>query len=116
MKVIIAGGREFNDYPLLRQKCDYYLQNSKNITIICGKARGADTLGEYYAKERKLKIEYYPAKWHIHNKRAGFIRNQEMLDNCDAVICFWDGKSKGTAQMIDITKKAGKPLKIVNYG
>lgn len=47
-KVIVAGSRNFNDYPLLRQWCDYMLQNfhPSEISIISGTARGADRLGE----------------------------------------------------------------------
>ena len=52
-RVIIAGGREFQDYELVRQKCDYYLQNklkSDTVIIVSGHATGADTLGERYAR------------------------------------------------------------------
>lgn len=46
MRVIIAGGRDFNDYELLKEKCDYYLQNLKDIIIVEGEANGADLLGK----------------------------------------------------------------------
>ena len=48
MRLIIAGGREFNDYELLKEKVDYLLRNKKGetIEIVSGKARGADSLGE----------------------------------------------------------------------
>ena len=115
-KVIIAGGRDFNDYELLKKKCDYYLQSvTDEIMVISGTARGADTLGEQYAKERGLKIDYHPAKWDEYGKKAGFIRNKEMVDIASAAICFWDGKSKGTKHTIDLCKEKGIPCKVVNY-
>lgn len=116
-KVIIAGGRDFNDYELLKKKCDYYLSNidKSNIVIISGMARGADSLGERYAQERGLKLEGYPANWKLYGKSAGFKRNQVLVKNASAAICFWDGKSKGTKHTIDLCKEKGIPVKIVRY-
>ena len=116
-KVIIAGGRDFNNYELLKNKCDYYLSNLDNteIVIISGVARGADSLGEKYAKERGYKIDSYPANWNKYGKSAGYRRNKEMVDIASAAICFWDGKSKGTKHTIDLCKEKGIPIKIVKY-
>ena len=116
-KVIIAGGRDFHDYELLENKCDYYLSNldTDNIVIVSGMALGADTLGEKYAKRRGYKIDYHPANWNKYGKSAGFIRNKEMVDIASAAICFWDGKSKGTKHTIDLCKEKGIPIKIVKY-
>lgn len=49
-KVIIAGTREFNNYQVLNLYCEYILQNQSQVIILTGKARGADSLGELYAK------------------------------------------------------------------
>ncbi len=74
-RVIIAGSRDFSDYVLLRQTMDILLSNIKeDITVVCGKARGADTLGEQYAKERGYAVAYFPADWDKYGKAAGFIR------------------------------------------
>lgn len=123
VKVIIAGGRDFNDYELLKSKVDYYLSNAiKNnykIIIVSGTARGADRLGEKYAKEKKYEIAYFPADWSL-GKRAGYLRNQDMSTYAKeggngALICFWNGQSKGSKHMIDIAKKDGLHTRIVNY-
>ncbi len=116
-KVIIAGGRDFNNYELLKTKCDYYLSNLDNaeIVVISGAARGADSLGEQYAKERGYKIDSHPADWDKYGKSAGYRRNKEMVDIASAAICFWDGKSKGTKHTIDLCKDKGIPYKIVKY-
>lgn len=117
-KVIIAGGRDFNDYELLKKKCDYYLSNldRADVVIVSGAARGADKLGEQYAKERGYKIDSHPADWDKYGKSAGYRRNKEMVDIASAAICFWDGKSKGTKHTIDLCKEKGIPCKIVKYG
>lgn len=116
MKVIIAGGREFNNYGLLKTKCDFYLEKTfSEIEIVSGKAKGADSLGELYAKESEYKLKEFPADWSMHGNGAGIIRNEQMGDYAEALIAFWDGKSKGTNHMINYMKKLGKPVKIVYY-
>ena len=116
-KVLIAGGRDFNDYELLKMKCDYFtgFMPTGEIVIISGHARGADLLGERYAEERQRKLEIHPADWEKYGKSAGYIRNKEMVDEADMAICFWDGKSKGTEHTINLCEKKGIPCKIVNY-
>ena len=118
-KVIIAGGRDFDDYNRLKTYCDKILENKRNqgyrIIIISGTARGADTLGERYAKEKGYEVLRFPADWNTYGKRAGYIRNKEMAENADACICFWDNISNGTRHMINIAKEKRLPTRIVNY-
>lgn len=115
-KVIIAGGRDFNDYEALKQACDFYLsQTHKRITIVSGKAKGADTLGERYAEERGFKISAHPADWDQYGKSAGFIRNREMAEEANALIAFWDKSSRGTASMIDLANKHNLTVAVEHY-
>ena len=114
---IIAGGRDFSDYALLVKTMDHLLSNIKDdITVICGKARGADTLGEQYAKERGLSVQYFPADWKRYGKSAGYRRNTEMAKNADALVAFWDGKSRGTKHMIETAKTRGLKVRVKRYG
>ena len=117
IKVIIAGTRDFNDYALLKKDVDYFLQdfNPSKIEIVSGNARGADKLGERYAKEHNLPVKLFPANWDKYGKRAGYLRNQEMANYADVLIAFWDEKSKGTKHMIDIAKKQGLTVIVVGY-
>lgn len=115
LRIIVAGGRDFNDFELLKSKCDYYLQNQKGVLIVSGCAKGADKLGERYAKLRSLKVYRFPAEWEMYGKVAGFIRNKEMAKNADALIAFWDGKSRGTKHMIETARKIGLKIRIVKY-
>ena len=131
-KVLIAGGRDFNNYELLKQKCNEFLKDIKDeIVIISGKANGADTLGEQYAKENGYEIEEYPAQWNDltaepckikhnrygkpYNALAGFNRNKLMVDSANLVIAFWDNKSNGTRDTINYSKKKNVELEIVSY-
>ena len=110
-RLLIAGSRDFNDYQLLKNSI-----KPENVEcIISGCARGADTLAIRYAEEFNIPVEKYPADWNRYGRSAGYIRNKVMVDRATAVICFWDGQSKGTQHTINITKEAKKPLKVVNY-
>ncbi len=115
-RVIIAGGRDFQDYSLLQQTINDFLNCiSDKIVIICGKARGADTLGEQYANERGYAVRDYPADWHQYGKAAGYIRNKEMAQNADALVAFWDGHSRGTKNMIELAQRNRLELRVINY-
>ena len=114
-RVVIAGCRDYNDYDEAKSFIDYCLSNIRKeneIVIVSGGARGADAIGERYATENGFKIEKYPADWQTYGRCAGPIRNRQMAEICDYVICFWDQKSKGTKSMINYAHKCGKPVKI----
>ncbi|MEG1726080.1 MAG: DUF2493 domain-containing protein [Anaerovoracaceae bacterium] len=115
MKIVIAGGRDFEDCEFLCNKINHYTQNLPELEIVCGKAKGADALGERYAKENGINIKYFPVKWDELGKSAGYIRNSEMANYADGLIAFWDGNSKGTKHMIDLAKRMGLKVKVVEY-
>jgi len=113
MKIIIAGSRNFNDYNLLKSSCDNLLTKFTNIEIVSGTARGADKLGERYAREKGYDIKEFPANWSL-GKSAGYIRNDEMAQYADMLIAFWDGTSKGTKHMIDLANKRGIKVIVID--
>lgn len=117
-RVIIAGTRTFTDYTLLQRECNHLLsekQRTHNIVVVSGTARGADTLGERYARERGFQLRRFPADWDKDGKKAGMLRNYRMADNADALIAFWDGTSRGTANMINIARKKNLPVRVIQY-
>jgi hypothetical protein len=113
-RVIVAGSRGFNDLALLSSRLDFLLQYKQHacIVIVSGTARGADSLGEEYARSRNYLIDQHPADWERYGKRAGYIRNEEMARNADALVAFWDGKSRGTGHMIEIAKRHNLPYRV----
>lgn len=112
MKVIIAGGRDFSDYDNLCQVCNKILSEQTNIEIVSGVANGADKLGERFAFDNGYPIKQFPADWDKFGKSAGYKRNAEMAEYADALIAFWDGKSKGTKHMIDLANDAKLKVRI----
>ena len=114
MKTIIAGSRNICEYNILvdvMNKCPWEITE-----VISGTAKGVDTLGERWAEENNIPCSRYPANWTKYGKSAGMIRNTQMADVADATIALWDGVSKGTKNMIDISKKRnlGLIVRIIN--
>lgn len=115
--LIIAGGRDFDDYPLLERTVDRFLENIRDeITIFCGKAKGADSLGERYAESRGYAVEYFPPDWQRYGRAAGPVRNREMVERADALAAFWDGESRGTGGVIALARRRGLKIRVTRYG
>lgn len=128
LRVIIAGSRDFDDFPkLMNSSIDILsgITSKRNdldrIRIISGAARGADKLGEQYAKVAGYELSKFPADWDGLGKRAGYVRNAEMAKfavedgNYGVLIAFWDGKSRGTKHMIDLAEKYGLDVHVVRF-
>lgn len=116
MRVIIAGGRDFNDMEFLQKSFKkVFLRRYMVSSIISGGARGADKLGEAFAEKFQIPLVIIEAEWDKYGKSAGYRRNAEMAEVGDFLIAFWDGESRGTKHMIDIAKKKGIPLQVFNY-
>lgn len=122
MRIIIAGSRDFKDFYLLDKECIKYINELKslgyntkreNVGIISGGAKGADKLGEMFARKYKLGLKIFEANWEKHGKAAGMIRNKEMAkfasedEDLGVLIAFWNESSPGTRGMIEIAKKYG---------
>jgi hypothetical protein len=115
-KLIVAGSRDFNDYPLLSQSIfDYATSGVRPIQIVSGMARGADALAVRFAREHSVTLFEFPAEWDRLGKGAGFIRNEKMGNFSDGLLAFWDGQSRGTKHMIDYMNKIKKPVQIIQY-
>ena len=114
-RIVVAGCRYYNNYDEAKEYIDFCIKNIRNkyeLIFVSGGCKGTDKLGERYAEENGFTIERYPAQWDKYGKSAGPMRNKEMAVISDYVICFWDGKSKGTKTMIDFAEQFGKPLRI----
>ena len=117
---LIAGSGTFNNFNLMKEKMDHFLKNKKDVLIISGGARGADSLAEQYANEKGYKLLVMPAQWDKYGKSAGYRRNEQMhnalacFENRGCVL-FWDGKSKGTQHNIPLAQNNRTPIRIVKF-
>lgn len=116
MRVLVCGSRDFNDREAVFSRLDAALEDAASrdemLTVIHGCARGADSIADEYAELAwPVNVERYPADWTRYGKRAGFLRNQQMLEEGkpDLVLAFYSNseRSKGTAMMVDIATAAG---------
>ena len=114
MKIAVVGSRTFTDYKLLEETLtDYLTDNAYNGVIISGGAKGADKLAERFADEMGLEKLIFHADWNAYGKRAGFIRNVDIIKNADIVFAFHQNNSKGTQHSIDLAKQWNKELYII---
>ena len=105
MKVIIAGSRTISNRGLIRQAMDD--SEFKIDEAVCGMARGVDSEARWIAMFRGIPVKEFPANWGLYGKRAGHIRNAQMADYADALILIWDGKSRGSANMLNTARDKG---------
>lgn len=123
MKLIIAGGRDFNDKVLATKAFGAFEQEILERTgverpfkeVVSGGARGADRVGEFVANLYNIPVKQFIPDWEGLGKKAGHVRNHAMGDYADALLAFWDGSSRGTAGMIRYAQKLGIYVKVVNY-
>ena len=83
-KLIIAGSRDFSDFKLVRFVLDKEV--NEIAEVVCGEAKGADTLGKTWAQYHNIPIKSFPADWQTYGSAAGYIRNHEMGDYADELI------------------------------
>lgn len=114
-RVIIAGSRNFNDYEFLEKSMDFLLKNKSDVVVLCGEAAGADSLGKRYAAARGFSVLSFPADWRRFGRSAGVRRNRQMAGAADACVVFWDGVSRGSANMIAEAERAGLALRVRRF-
>ena len=111
MRIIVAGSRD-----CLEQDVRFALDECAWIgfvtAIVSGTAKGADRFGEYWAKDHDVPVVQYPADWKTYGKRAGPVRNEVMARNAEGLVAIWNGKSRGTASMIQLAEKHGLRVEI----
>ncbi len=120
MKLIIAGSRSITDYHHVRDAIiisKLWSKYREKLEVVCGMASGVDLLGKEFASKNSLVCHEFPAKWDDieaaraviktrpngsrYNVNAGFARNIEMGKFADGLLAIWDGRSRGTKQMIE---------------
>lgn len=102
MKIAVVGSRTFSDNDLLSSILNKF--DKKIITIISGGAAGADKLAENWADKNNVKKIICKPDWKKYGRKAGILRNKDIVEKSDQVIAFWDGKSRGTKNSIDRAK------------
>lgn len=129
MRVAIVGSRSFDSYSDLEKAIK---ESGFDISeVVCGGAKGADSVGRLWGEINGITISLFPADWDNisvpyslvrtnkwgkpYNAAAGRARNTTMADYADAVLACWDGASSGTKHMIGEARKFGKPVYVFRF-
>jgi len=110
MKLAVIGSKEFTDYKKLKSTLDKIKDVSQ---IISGGAPGTDTLAKKYAQENNIAFLEFPPAFHKYEKEAKHVRDKLIVENCDKIIAFYDGKCEGTNYTLDYGRKHRKPIIII---
>ena len=116
MKVLVSGGRDFDDLSMLMDRLDRLHAMHPITKLIHGGARGVDTMAGQWADVYGIPVEVYPADWKKYGKSAGYRRNAQMLreGEPDEVVVFPGGK--GTQMMAKLAREKGYYVIEAKYG
>lgn len=112
-RIAVVGSRDFPHQHLV-ERFVYLLP--KRWTVVSGGARGVDKWAEETAKQWRRPTKIYRPEWNKYGKKAGYIRNNQIVRNSDVVVAFWDGQSRGTKHSMQLAEYFGKPCIIVRVG
>ena len=116
MNLIIAGCRDFTDRNFIYEEIDSFIKvYGEPDCIIEGGATGVDRISGEYAKEHNISLRIFKADWNKYGRAAGPIRNEEMAKHGTHLLAFWDCKSRGTKNMIEMAKLYGLTVIIKNF-
>ena len=110
MKVVVCGGRSFDDADFIYGELDRCHAQYGFATVIEGDARGVDRIAGEWARARGLELIEFPADWKNEGRHAALIRNERMLREAkpDLVIAFPGGN--GTWHTCSQAEQLGIPV------
>lgn len=111
-RVAVVGSRKYPDLGFVREFVRRLARRDPSATVVSGNAPGVDRAAEIEARAVGLDVVSLKADWDSHGRAAGFIRNGEIVQQCDVVAAFWDGSSRGTADTVGKAEAAGKPVSV----
>lgn len=113
-RVAVVGSRGFSDYSFFAEKLEQIVCNLEDVEFVSGGCKsGGDALIAKYCKERNYNLTEYLPDWENLGKKAGFVRNKLIVDDCTHLTAYRDGKSKGTENSITMARKQNKPIRII---
>ena len=116
MKLAVVGSRSFQDYAWLEHCLLRVFRVEELEAVISGGARGADSLAARFAASHGVPLIVGPADWKRYGRKAGPIRNTEIVARADALAAFWDGTSRGTQDTIAKARNAGLRVEVFFCG
>lgn len=115
MKVAIVGSRSIINQMFVEYlfRCFTYIFGTPT-KIISGGAKGIDSFAEDFAHTFNIDLQVFKSDWAKYGKKAGFIRNEDIIKNCDICLAIWDGESHGTKHDLELCEQYKKDLVLFN--
>ncbi len=114
MKVIIAGSRTLPESSAI--VAEAVESSGFHVSeVVCGMAAGTDRAGLLWAKANGLPVAEFHANWQKYGSSAGPIRNHAMAVHADALLAIWDGRSRGTRNMIETATQMELPVVVFRW-
>lgn len=112
MRTIIAGSRDAEITRAFEIVLNEF-EDWKITEVVSGNSGNVDKAGEQWALKHNIPVSQFNAAWQTYGSSAGPRRNRRMAIYAEALIAFWDGKSRGTKNMIDEAKKLNLKVKVI---
>lgn len=110
-RVLVTGSRSWENVFAIENTLELIEGAVGGFTLVSGACpTGADRIAEEYCDRRGLPVERHPADWATHGRKAGFVRNAEMVaTGANLCVAFIRNKSRGASMTADLAEKAGIP-------
>lgn len=115
MRILICGDRDWTNDQMMRNGMILLRREFGEYVVVEGGARGADSWARKIAGELGLAVETFSAQWSLYGRRAGPIRNRQMLDTKpDLVVAFHENliASKGTRDCVEESRRRAIPVRM----
>ena len=127
MRVLLSGSRTWDDAATIRQALEAVADsairaNIPMVTIVHGACpNGADEIADqwvrWYRGETLVLAERHPALWSKFGKRAGMVRNEQMVaKGADLCLAFIRDNSPGATHCAELAAEQGIPMRLFRYG
>lgn len=124
--MIVTGSRSWSDQEAVATTLAVLASEHGELTVIHGACpRGADKIAAEWCRRQRqpglhwgtggatVHEERHPAAWETYGRRAGYVRNAEMVDaGADLVLAFCVAGSPGTMHTVNLAEKAGIPVRL----
>lgn len=118
VRLLVTGSRDWAERDLITEVLfnfrDLCAASGQDVTLVSGACpTGADRMAEEIAQGTAWRVERHPADWERYGKRAGFLRNREMVNlGADQCYAFIKDGSRGATMTAELAAAAGIPTAI----
>lgn len=114
MRIGIVGSRDYPNLQAVWAFVERLAGRYPTIVIVSGGARGVDTVAAAAGRWYGLEVVEHKPEWERLGKHyAPLARNTTIVEDCDALIAFWDGVSTGTMDTVDKARGTGKKVHVI---